>query len=144
MPSLKHRLNVQYLFLTTCSLGDEMYEIYLITNLQNGKQYVGATRRSAFIRFKEHFVESKNVNSKSPLHHDMRKYGLPNFSLTILESGMDDSKICEREKYYISKYDTFKSGYNCTVGGSGVEGYKHTSVDIQKMSDSHKGHIFFF
>jgi len=46
----------------------------------------------------------------------------------------DEKKALEKEKYYIAKHNTFKGiGYNCTEGGDGVSGYKHTSEAIQKM-----------
>lgn len=44
----------------------------------------------------------------------------------------------ERERYWISYYDSFKNGYNMNEGGTGGLGYKHTDEDIQKMSELKK------
>ena len=54
--------------------------IYCITNMLNGKQYVGKTVGSINERFKQHCAEYKKERSKDrPLYRAMRKYGIENF-----------------------------------------------------------------
>jgi hypothetical protein len=47
----------------------------------------------------------------------MNKYGFHNFKIKELEY-CDNCE--EREKYYIHYYDTYKHGYNATLGGDGL------------------------
>lgn len=46
----------------------------------------------------------------------MRKYGIENFHIELIEE--TDSPE-EREAYWINKLDTYKNGYNATLGGDG-------------------------
>nr|WP_257638814.1 hypothetical protein [Streptococcus agalactiae] len=36
----------------------------------------------------------------------------------------------ELEKYFINKYDTYKNGYNATIGGEGVVGDIYINVSL--------------
>ena len=120
-----------------------MNEVYLITNTVNNKQYVGVTYRGYEARFREHINDALN-NSKTMLHNAIRKYGQQCFMIELLESNIPDSLIDKKEMYYISKYKTFYAdgGYNMTLGGGGMAGYKHTKEAIHKISASLKGHIY--
>lgn len=93
--------------------------IYKITNQINQKIYIGKTNRNIKIRFKEH---CRNVNKdsceKRPLYAAMRKYGIENFFIELIEECSLD-KVEEREKYWIEFYQSFKNGYNATIGGDG-------------------------
>ena len=48
----------------------------------------------------------------------MNKYGQNNFSIEVLEECSEDL-IAERETYWIEYYQSFKNGYNATIGGDG-------------------------
>lgn len=52
----------------------------------------------------------------------MRKYGLENFSFSILEE-CEESQLKEREIYWIATLDTYYHGYNATLGGDLPEGH---------------------
>lgn len=99
-----------------------MSYIYKITNNVNGKFYIGKTEYDdPYKRYTEHIRESKknrSKESKRAIYRAIRKYGIDNFSFDILEEsyGLDN---CEREKYYIKLYDTYRNGYNETLGGDG-------------------------
>ena len=47
----------------------------------------------------------------------MRKYGIEHFHIEEIEK---TSQPEEREKYWIEQYNSFKYGYNATLGGDGV------------------------
>ena len=92
--------------------------IYKIENNINNKIYIGKTERvNPITRWKEHIAASKKEKYLTrALYKAINKYGVENFTFTVIEETND----CEnREKYYIALYDTFKNGYNETLGGDG-------------------------
>lgn len=93
--------------------------IYKITNIQNGKVYIGKTMETPEKRFKEHCNEAHRQRSQNrPLYSAMNKYGIENFQVSTVEE-CNDSIVNEREAYWIEKYQSFKYGYNATFGGDG-------------------------
>ena len=89
--------------------------IYLITNLKNGKKYIGRTINDINERFLQHKREGKQLYSQTPLHIDIQKYGIENFTIEkIYEFYADTQKIAnETERFYIAKYNTrVPNGYN--------------------------------
>ena len=94
--------------------------IYKISNDINDKLYIGKSQKSIDIRFKEHCRESKSDRFENrPLYKAMRKYGISHFKISLIES-VPFSELCEREKYWISYYNSYKTGYNATLGGDGT------------------------
>lgn len=94
-------------------------DIYLITNLINGKQYVGQTIRGYLHRWKGHCMyANRKVDRTSPQLIDkvIDKYGIENFKVELLETVPIIQKDI-KEQYYIEKYDTYNNGYNLTIGG---------------------------
>ena len=85
--------------------------IYLIKNDINEYKYVGLTTRTVEERWKEHLRHSSEVIGKAIL-----KYGKEHFTVITLEE-CPDEKLDEREQYWISYYDSYNNGYNCTEGG---------------------------
>lgn len=102
--------------------------IYLITNKINNKKYVGKTERSLQERWEEHKRHIYTVNY--PLYLAMRKYGLENFSIEVIENNIPSELINEKEICYIQKYKslTEENGYNVSLGGEGMIKY-----DIETM-----------
>lgn len=94
--------------------------IYKITNIKNGHSYVGQTRRTVEQRWKEHQYYYEGCIK---LQRAIKKYGIESFKVETLEQ-CDDSELDDREKYWISYYDTFNNGYNLTLGGQ-QGGYKY-------------------
>lgn len=93
--------------------------IYKITNLVNGKMYVGQSR---FIekRWSKHRSEANNGN-KLPLYSAIRKYGIENFKFEIIEE-CSVNDLNEREAYYMYNLNTFQpNGYNIRIPAE--EGY---------------------
>ena len=102
-----------------------MAYIYQITNDINQKIYIGKTEFSIEKRFKEHCWDaSRERNEKRPLYNAMRKYGVEHFHIELIEE-TDNPE--EREIYWIEKKQSFKNGYNATIGG---DGRKYIDYDL--------------
>ena len=94
--------------------------IYCITNLINGKKYIGQTVRSIQDRFKDHSHQAyRPENDSRPICRAIRKYGIENFSIEQIEE-VENDLLNEREIYWIQEFQTYgKNGYNATKGGDG-------------------------
>lgn len=90
--------------------------VYLITNIHNGKQYVGCTRSTIEDRWFGHQCDAK-YGVKRALAKAIRKYGVDSFSKKLLEECASEEQMFEREKFWISKLNTQVLGYNQTEGG---------------------------
>ena len=119
---------------------EKMCGIYKITNLVNGKVYIGQTN-DIERRWKEH--ERTFKNNDEVLYRAMRKHGFENFSFEIL-------MLCEEdlldlmEIYYIKMYNSYiyaenSNGYNMTKGGEGIRGKKHSKKFKKFLSEIHTG-----
>lgn len=115
--------------------------IYCITNKINGKQYVGKTCDTIEQRFKEH-ISSINTqrDKKRPLYSAMRKYGVDNFVISLLEE-CPEKEADERECFWINKLNTYNNGYNATMGGDGNLKYNHDKIwekyqELGKISET--------
>lgn len=95
-----------------------MAYIYIITNKINNKSYIGKTENAEPTkRWEEHCKDYKRSYYKNrPLYKAMNKHGLNNFIFKILTETKDSEND---EIKYIKKYDTYKNGYNATLGGDG-------------------------
>lgn len=108
--------------------------IYKITNKINGHSYIG---QSVDIerRWRQH-INFPKENSKYPLYQAFVKYGIENFSFEILELCQKE-KLDSREIYFITKFNTYRDGYNQTCGGSGSKNcqVKLSNEDIITIYD---------
>ena len=112
--------------------------IYKIQNLINGNVYIGQTVKPVEKRFQQHRNNyDKPYFSQLILYKAFKKYGLDNFSFEALEK-VDNDKLDEREKYWIDYYDSYKNGYNMTLGGRLVELYKWDLQEILDLYHLHK------
>lgn len=96
-----------------------MYSVYRIKNTVNGKSYIGITSRSVRERFEEHLSRCRNYQRGNRLYIAMRKYGAENFKVELLGSSSDEDAIRNLETENIKKFDSYKNGYNCNLGGCG-------------------------
>lgn len=92
-----------------------MAVIYKITNKENNKVYIGQTIQKPELRWYHH-LEEASLGSNLKFHRALRKYGKDSFNWEIIET-VEPEKLNEREKYWISFYDSYKNGYNSTLGG---------------------------
>lgn len=122
-------------------------KIYKITNKINNKVYIGCTVTSLEKRYYEHIYRCFKTDYKSKLYNSIKKYGVENFFIELIEE-CEVEKIYETERKYIEQYDSFKNGLNSTLGGEGCLGYTH-SLEIRKKiskttkeGNSHKGKTY--
>lgn len=97
--------------------------IYRIKNLQNGKVYIGQTKRPLKERLAEHLKQSSN----SVVGKDMKNLGLANFLVDIIEECTDQEELDKAEKKWIAMEDCVEpNGYNqCQGGLLNTTGYHH-------------------
>ena len=117
--------------------------IYKITNIINGKSYIG---QSLYLkkRIRRH-LSYKSHKDNLALYKAFDKYGVDKFTIEILET--IDTEKCDNIKseldileiFYIKKYNSYISGYNKTIGGdAGITGYKFTDEQRRKVSKHQK------
>jgi group I intron endonuclease len=108
--------------------------IYKVTNLINGKIYIGLTKQKLERRKKQHELHSL----KKPLmvlHYAIKKYGKENFQWEIIKECNDFQELNRFERIFINQYNStnIKIGYNRTAGG---ENPVMTEQTRKKMSKS--------
>lgn len=111
--------------------------IYIIGNLETGKNYIGQTTRELHVRFQEHCGTS--TTSVSPrLKNSIKKYGKDCFYIeSIWESdNCTQKELDDKETELIHKHHTISpNGYNLTEGGSGG---RHSSETKKLLSEISK------
>jgi group I intron endonuclease len=99
--------------------------IYYIKNNVNGKGYVGQHCGDKDSRWKQHLREALQVENPKPLYAAIRKYGIDNFTYSVLEEiplSVGKKELDLREIYWIHNKNTYivnGHGYNLTLGGGG-------------------------
>ena len=105
--------------------------IYKITNIQTEEFYIGQTIKNVEYRFRKH-KEMSIRGGGYKLHNSMRKYGVENFTIEILDTATNLNELNEKEIHYI---DTLKPYYNILPGGQ----IRLAEKSIEKMRQSLKG-----
>lgn len=138
----------KYLKLSKQILDDptERYcEIYKITNISNGKVYVGQAVSHILNhkryrpyghegRFRCHISEafSTKKNQSHYLNNAIRKYGVDDFTVELIEC-CDIDKSDEREIHYIKEHNSlYPNGYNLKNGGSV---FTHSNESKKRVSN---------
>lgn len=110
--------------------------IYKVTNLINNKVYIGQTIQDVKYRWYRHCGKSGISQAELNTHFKraILKYGKENFKVEVIEE-CDSSQLNEREKYYISYFDSYNNGYNSTLGGTdGYKPYKTNDEENQQIA----------
>lgn len=90
--------------------------IYRITNIETQESYIGKSTTVA-TRWTNHIKSACGLSgvADSQFQRALRKYGIDKWTFELLEK-CPKEKLTEREKYYISFYDTITYGYNQRLG----------------------------
>jgi|ERR1035437_8457487 group I intron endonuclease len=115
------------------------FYVYKITNLVNGKIYIGKTN-DIMRRWKEHINHAK-AGKPYPIHRAIAKYGIDSFSKEIIGTFTDEVESLQAEIKFIAQYQSNNNeiGYNLTVGGESIVGYIFTDEAKRKISEAKKG-----
>lgn len=110
--------------------------VYTATNKINEKQYIGYTTKTLEERKRSHLSKAKSLSGKHYFYlfqQAIRKYGIDNFHWEVLENCNSIEECCNKEIYYINKYNTISpNGYNLTKGGNGGVQSEETKLKISK------------
>lgn len=110
-------------------------KIYVITNKVNGKQYVGQTKNKLSERLKRHIADAKKHDDLY-FHRAILKYGEENFLIEEIDTAETREELNKKEIYWIGKLDTYKNGYNSTLGGEGGNTYaKKTEEEMAVIKE---------
>ncbi len=99
-----------------------IYNLYVLRNLQNGKEYVGITGGNLNQRLRTHW-RSVKVGRQSKLYNAMRKAKKEgrkkDFIIELVRSDAKNFQEWQEQEYKeIIKRDTIKKGYNTAEGGA--------------------------
>lgn len=113
-----------------------IYTIYKAVNQSNNKTYIG---------FDSNWPHRKNCHKcyfkkgDTKFYRAIKKYGWESFQWTILYQSKDKKHTKDvMESYFIEEYNSFKNGYNSTLGGDGTFGILRKG---QKVPYNHNGWI---
>lgn len=109
----------------------EKIAVYTITNLLDGKQYVGISGELE-VRWRAH----RKADGYCPvLHAAIKKHGVENFLFEHIADAFSWESACMIEASLIQQLQTKAPyGYNLTKGGDGTKGYKHTEAECKRRS----------
>jgi group I intron endonuclease len=115
----------------------DLYKIYVVTNLLNGKMYVGQTIQKLLRRWRQH-RSSARTKRLVHFHHAINKYGEENFRIDCVAFAVTKEYADWLEKQWIVTLRTHlpEYGYNSTYGG---EGARHTPEIREKISKARMG-----
>ena len=130
--------------------GKEYYGIiYKIENTINHKVYIGQTSQERGFKdrycrkgqgiervYNSYLYEQKHNRSYNVhLFRAIEKYGFDAFTVDeVFDVALSHDELKDKEIFYIEQFDSFRNGYNSTLGGDGMLGYPAPSGKDNKYS----------
>lgn len=113
--------------------------VYKVTNRVNGKAYIGITSKRLGPRWNRHVADARE-GAPNPLQRAIRKYGTAAFDRVVLYEAVSREEALVVERGLIAAHGTFAPrGYNVTLGGGGVPGWKRSEESKRRLSEARKG-----
>lgn len=112
-----------------------MIGVYKITNLINGKSYIGQSINieNRWISHRRTYLKKDNPEFEKTLYRAFRKHGIDNFSFEVLVE-CEPQELENLEKFYIQESNSYHKGYNETIGGDigsfDRKGEKHPNAKL--------------
>ena len=113
--------------------------IYKIENINNNKCYIGWTSKSVDFRWSEHKSDAIKIRDNRKFYNAIRKYGVDSWNVTTLCEVNSNEIALKKEIKYIQLYDSYRNGYNATLGGDGNNGIIMSEESNIKRSEKLKG-----
>lgn len=132
-------------------------EIYKIVNLVNGKRYIGQTTKTfnsrynfkgegiervlGYLEFRENKADFYNEKFyyNDHLLKAIRKYGVENFEVKIIDTADNIKDLNIKEMYWIKHFQSNVNGYNHCDGGGNNKGWKMSETTKEHLSKIRKG-----
>lgn len=103
--------------------------IYKITNLVNGKVYIGQTIRPVEQRFRRHISDAQHHVIDTHFTRAINKYGEDNFVCEVIDTATSTDELNQKEVYWINYYDACHKGYNTSPGGYACGGNTYANLE---------------
>lgn len=105
--------------------------IYLVTNITNGKKYVGQTINTMAERKSDHLNKALNRNSSTYFHNALRKEK-DFFTWQEIDSASNLEELNSKEQFWISFYNSLvPNGYNLQLGGNNKKQNEITKLKMK-------------
>ena len=113
------------------------YKVYVHTNKENGKRYVGITSK---LKPEHRWNSGRGYQENPHFFAAIQKYGWDNFEHEILFDGMTEDEAKQKEIELIREWKTqdTRYGYNMTSGGDGTPDYHPSEETRKKLSEARK------
>lgn len=116
--------------------------IYKITQLSNGRVYIGQTKMKFKKRFWHHIWKLNNDSHDNKfLQNAWNKYSENDFVFEIVESIDRNEDMNEKETFYIEEYDSFNKGFNMTSGGEGKKNCPMSEYARNVVGSKNRNHM---
>jgi len=117
-----------------------MAVIYRITNMANGKFYIGSAESFARREWQHKYALRRNEHKNPRLQAAWNKYGEEMFVFEVIEEIAPDRNAFDIENTYLHKVVGQEDCYNINTDAIGMRtGIAHTEASKAKVSASRKG-----
>lgn len=113
--------------------------IYKITNTLTNQSYIGYTKQTLNIRWKQHYSQALKESKNRKFYNAIRKYGVDVWDREVIDVANDANEAKVKETFYIEKFNTYNQGYNATKGGDGNNGIIMSAESNLARSQKLKG-----